>query len=111
MIKTTVLVEDSSISPAYRHKAGLSLYIESDSSKPLFRVITIKALMLFGVCFPFYAYGLARIKLSAAQPIFAVGTFIFAALMAFFLFHDGFSVLKICGLSVIIVGVIMVANG
>ena len=89
-----------------------SAYRASPSSKPaLYYLIFLGAMAIFGASFPFYAYGLSKMNLSVAQPLFSVGTYVTVALAAFFLFHDSFSLLKIAGLVVIIGGVMMVANG
>jgi multidrug transporter EmrE-like cation transporter len=89
-----------------------SLYRATASSKlGIYYLIFIGAMGLFGASFPFYAYGLSKMKLSVAQPIFSVGSYVALALIAFFFFKDTYSLLKILGLVVIIGGVLMVANG
>jgi multidrug transporter EmrE-like cation transporter len=82
-----------------------------DSKGAVYWLIFTGALALFGGSFPFYAYGLSKMKLSVAQPIFSVGSYVALALIAFFFFKDSYSPLKIAGLIVIIGGVLMVANG
>jgi len=89
-----------------------SNYRASPNSKPtLYILLFIAAMGIFGGSFPFYAYGLSRIRLSVAQPVFSVGSYVAVALIAFFFFRDSYSLLKIAGLVVIIGGVLMVANG
>ncbi len=82
-----------------------------NSKVDIYWLIFVGAIGLFGGSFPFYAYGLSKMRLSVAQPIFSVGSYVALALIAFFFFKDSYSILKIVGLVVIIGGVLMVANG
>jgi multidrug transporter EmrE-like cation transporter len=82
-----------------------------DSRTAVYYLLFIGAMGLFGGSFPFYAYGLSKMNLSVAQPLFSVGSYVTVALVAFFLFRDSYSLLKVAGLVVIIGGVLMVANG
>ena len=89
-----------------------SNYRGTPNSKPaLYVLLFITAMGIFGGSFPFYAYGLSRMRLSVAQPVFSVGSYVALALIAFFFFKDSYSFLKIVGLVMIIGGVLMVANG
>ena len=82
-----------------------------NSKSAIYYLIFVGAMALFGGSFPFYAYGLSNMKLSIAQPIFSVGSYVALALIAVFFFKDSYSILKVVGLIVIIAGVLMVANG
>jgi multidrug transporter EmrE-like cation transporter len=89
-----------------------SSYRALPTSKPaIYYLIFIGAMALFGGCFPFYAYGLSKMKLSIAQPVFSVGTYLAVAIAALLFFREQYSFLKIAGLIVVIGGVVMVANG
>jgi multidrug transporter EmrE-like cation transporter len=81
----------------------------ANPSTAIYYLIFAAALLLFGGSFPFYAFGLSRTKLSIAQPIFSVGTYLTVAVFAFFLLKESYSLIKTCGLAVIILGVIIVA--
>jgi multidrug transporter EmrE-like cation transporter len=81
------------------------------SKTGLYVVLFLCSLTLFGGAFPFYSYGLSRLQLSVAQPVFTVGTYGATAIVAVFAFHEPYSLLKIGGLAVVIAGVLMIANG
>jgi multidrug transporter EmrE-like cation transporter len=108
----------SIIFAAFANAAGSTIlkysssYRALPSSRPaIYWLIFIGAMALFGGSFPFYAYGLSKMKLSIAQPVFSVGTYVAVALAALLVFHEQYSLLKVVGLVVIIGGVLMVANG
>jgi multidrug transporter EmrE-like cation transporter len=77
----------------------------------VFYLLFFGAMALFGGSFPFYAFGLSKMRLSVAQPIFTVGTYTAVALGAILLFREPYSATKIIGLVVIMVGVLLVSNG
>ena len=113
-----VLTIGSIVFAAVMNAAGSSVlkfasnYRGSPGSKSgLYVLLFLGAMAIFGGSFPFYAYGLSKMRLSVAQPIFSVGSYVALALIAFFFFNDSYSPLKIAGLVVIVAGVLMVANG
>ena len=77
----------------------------------IYILLFLSALAAFVGTFPFYAYGLSRLHLSVAQPVFSIGTYAATALVAVFAFHEPYSLMKIAGLLVVVVGVLMIANG
>ncbi|MCX7820367.1 MAG: SMR family transporter [Brevinematales bacterium] len=76
-----------------------------------FILLNLLAILVFGGSFPFYVYGLSKLKLSVAQPIFLVISYLLIALVAIIIFKESYSWLKIFGMIVIIIGVIFVAKG
>ena len=83
---------------------------KADSSIALYWILLLGAFFIFGGAFPLYAYGLSKIKLSVAQPLFSVFTYLSVALIAFFIFNEPYSFRKIFGLVLILSGVILVAQ-
>jgi multidrug transporter EmrE-like cation transporter len=82
-----------------------------DHSTSTYWGLFVLAFLLFGGSFPPYTYGLGKIQLSLAQPVFALGTYIFVALIAVFFFSEAYSPLKVAGLCAIFAGVVMMAKG
>ncbi len=68
------------------------------------------AIAVFAGSFPFYVYGLSKLKLSIAQPIFIVVSYLLIAIAAIFFFKETYSWIKIIGMMLIIIGIIIVAN-
>jgi multidrug transporter EmrE-like cation transporter len=68
------------------------------------------AMMLYGGCFPLYAIGLSRSRLSSAQPVFSATSFLSIALIAILFFNESLAPLKLAGLVVIVAGMVMVVR-
>ncbi|MFP4416499.1 MAG: DMT family transporter [Chitinivibrionales bacterium] len=88
-----------------------SLYkTRPDSSNGVYWALLSVAFFIFGVSFPFYAYGMSKIHLSVAQPIFSVFTYVSIAIVAIFVFNEPYSIVKAFGLLLILIGVVIVAR-
>jgi len=68
------------------------------------------AMMLYGGCFPLFAIGLSRTRLSVAQPIFSAMSYVAVLAASLLFFHEPFAPLKAVGIAVIIVGMAMVVR-
>ncbi len=77
----------------------------------IFLLFNFFAILVFGGSFPFYVYGLSKLKLSIAQPIFLVVSYLLIAIVSILFFKESYSWIKILGMIVIIIGVVLVANG
>jgi multidrug transporter EmrE-like cation transporter len=84
---------------AILNAAGSSILKYSSTYKALpnsragaYWLIFFGAMAAFCGSFPFYAYGLSKMKLSVAQPMFSVGSYVAVALVAFFFFKRPYSI-------------------
>ena len=95
-------------------KAGMIRVGEQESGSMLHKAISQPYLWLGAFCFGLallaYAYSLAKMELSVAYPIMTSLGLIVVALASLLLFQEQFSVLKIIGTILIIVGVVLVAR-
>jgi len=89
---------------AMNYKAG------PDPNMLRYGILVLAAMMLYGGCFPLYAMGLSRARLSTAQPTFSAVSYLSTTLIALLFFSEPFLPLKIGGLAVIIVGMVMVVG-
>ena len=80
----------------------------ADPSMLKYWLLMLCAMMLYGGCFPLYAIGLSRSRLSTAQPVFSATSYLAIALVARLFFNEPLMPLKIAGLAVIITGIVMV---
>lgn len=74
-------------------------------------LLLLAAMACYGACFPLYAVGLSRLRLSVAQPIFSAFSFAVTALIAVLLFGERLNLQQILGIAAILGGIVLVAAG
>ncbi len=67
------------------------------------------ALLTFGAGFPLYTLGLAKLRLSTAQPVFSASMFISTALIAALLFKESIGIAQLLGIGLILSGILVIA--
>jgi len=72
-------------------------------------VPVLSGLFLYGLSSLTWIFAVARVDLSKAYPMVAVG-YVLVFLCSYFLFNEPVSVLKIAGLTTIVAGVIMISQ-
>jgi multidrug transporter EmrE-like cation transporter len=75
----------------------------------VFWLVALLALACFGAGFPLYASALSRMKLSVVQPIYSGMIFLLVTIASLFIFKETFSVIRVVGMVVIVVGMVLVA--
>ncbi len=91
-------------------KYAMTYRAAPDPSMVRYWLLMLCAMMLYGGCFPLYAIGLSRTRLSTAQPVFSATSYIAIALIAMLFFNEALAPLRVAGLAVIIVGMVMVVG-
>lgn len=87
-----------------------TLYKTHAGSKPGFFILLMFAAMAaYGGCFPLYAAGLGKLKLSVAQPVFSATGFVLTAVIAVLIFQEKLVPLQLAGIAVIVGGIALVA--
>lgn len=66
------------------------------------------AILLIFCGFPLYKKGLAKLKLSLAQPVYSTTLFLTSTLISIVIFHDPLHIHQIAGLVIIMLGVFVV---
>ena len=79
------------------------------SKQGVFILLMFLAMGAYGACFPLYAMGLSKLKLSVAQPVFSATGFALTALVAVLVFQEKLVPMQIAGIAVIIAGIVLVA--
>ncbi len=91
-------------------KYAMSYRTTPAASTAVYWLLMLAAMTLYGGCFPLFAIGLSRSRLSVAQPVFSATSYVAIALVALFFFREAFAPLKIAGLVVIVAGIVMVVG-
>lgn len=91
-------------------KFGFAYRNAANSSVLIYWLIMLGAMLLFGGCFPLYAIGLSRSKLSTAQPVFSATSYVSIAVVSILFFKEALVPLKVAGIAAIIVGMVMVVG-
>jgi multidrug transporter EmrE-like cation transporter len=78
------------------------------AAMPVYWLLMAGAMVLYGGCFPLFAIGLSRSRLSVAQPVFSATSYVAIALVALLFFKEAFVPVKAAGLAVIILGMVLV---
>ena len=93
--------------------AGSSFFYKYSSLNMEKRIISI-VLLSIGLAFGainaiLYTKSLQGIKLNVAYPVFSAGSLILVSIISLFVFQEAFTIQKIIGIAILIVGVIVVS--
>jgi small multidrug resistance pump len=91
-------------------KYSMTYRTTAHASQPLYWLLMTGAMMLYAGCFPLFAIGLSRSRLSVAQPVFSATSYITIAVVALLFFKEAFAPLKAVGLAVIVFGMVLVVG-
>jgi multidrug transporter EmrE-like cation transporter len=93
--------------------SGSALFKLASQSKalavPRYWFLFAAAMFCYMGCFPLYAMALSRLKLSLAQPLFSGLSFLTVTAFSLLIFRERIGVAQIIGMSLILLGVVVVA--
>lgn len=69
----------------------------------------MSGLFLYGISFLLWVKVLTKLELSYAYPLVSLG-YVLVVVCSYFLFHESISLQRVCGIIVIIAGVVLVAR-
>ena len=94
---------------AARPAPGAELSLLAALFRTLFHPLVVGGLALYGLGAVLWLGALARTELSKAYPFVSLG-FVLTAVAGALLFNEGFGMLRIAGIALIVVGVVLVSQ-